>query len=674
MDKEYQFFICNNSKRWSEGTGKNIDITDDGLELIAATEYIFKDSFSMATHLKEIFLSAQDNKVHRVSVSNDGETYILDRYNCVWHWRYLDRQLHRIYQPSSDEHNFDFILGNGQIVVLLSSDQTYIRLIDVKIGQIIRDIVVHDYIPGKLLTLELTQTHLYWVHDDQMKIEILAYEIKTGQLASYANFEYRVPDVIKKCILRQTKSTFALALQSGNELLVINKNNVFSMITTDDELLDFYPEKDHYYLSMLVRKKDHPLVTSLFRTDEQLNKVYTVKETYGIGRGLFVGPTGMYQWFRQRWALNYYALGKVYKKETTIKDDIVTGHYLSRCFDSYIENKSWHRYLIDFVAGHNTRVKISYYATDDNRLIHNNKRLSIQEFMNLEDVSFEEKRKQLCHEGYYKSESLNAKDGLFQNTKGRYLWFYIELMGTTMKSPLVRSVQMYYKRQSYLRYLPEIYQENPESAEFLERFLSIYESYMSDMEEQIDHMHILMDPNLNSGDTLRWLGTWLGFEFDDSWHDDQVRQMIRMAAKLYKIKGTANGIKLLLEIYLHEKPYIIESFDIKGQSEHLFDDNPFVFYVLVSKKNVDSKIKIANVMTLLNWMKPVHTEAKLIILEDTILLGDHCYLGMNTVVSGYDSLTLNDAMYLLNDTVIYDEMDEDRLGKYARLDHETFLK
>jgi phage tail-like protein len=442
---------------------------------------------------------------------------------------------------------------------------------------------------------------------------------------------------------------------------------------------DFLPAKNGYYLSV-IKTSDRRRTTSIYRTNNHLEKEYHLKDTYGIGNGLFSDSSGMYQWFNDTWSLNYYVLGDVFNQSKHSKDNIVTGHYISKCFDTYYENENWHRYLVDFINSINTRIKIYFFTSDENRIVINNRKFSINELMISEDFSFEEKKEYLCQKKFYKSESLNCRDGLFQNTKGRYLWFYLELIGTTVKSPFVSTIQLIYRRQSYLRYLPEVYQEDKESAGFLERFLSVFESYLSDMEEKIGSVHKSFEPDLNSGDSLKWLSTWLGYDLDDSWTDDQIRKLIKIAPELYKRKGTKSAIIKFLEIYLSGKPQIIESFEVKdyklsNDSKHkLYDSNPFVFYVLVSKEQASSKVKISNIMSILKFMKPAHTQAKLVILERNMLLGDHSYIGMNTVLSGYNQLRLDNQTYLLNDTVIYDVVEEDRISKDARLDRETYLK
>lgn len=668
MDKEYQFFICNNKSRWLEGIGKNIEITESGIKLTSSIEYIFKDSLYMEASLKDRFLKDEDNKILSVSVLEDGDTYILDAHNSIWHWSHLNRQFKRMYTPS-DTRAYKKILVSQGMILLFSKDQKWLRVVDTGMGQIIRDIELEQYFEGQILAVELNDDSIYLAHQNK-GLQLLSYEIRTGHLEIVSEHDFTD---IKQVILKHHERIVMAVVT--NQLTFIDGEHRAD-VELSEKLLEFTITEGGYYLSLMYRNANHKPITSLYRTDMDLNRVYHIKDTYGVGDGLYVDQTGMYQWFGDGWCLNFYQLGEVYRKETKIKDNIVTGHYLSRCFDCYVEKETWHRYLVDFITGHNTRIKVNFYTTDDNRIIYQDRKMTISEFMSLEAITFDEKKKVLCNDSYFKSDCLNAHDGLFQNTNGRYLWFNIELMGTTKRSPLVKSIQMFYKRRSYLRYLPEVYQQDKNSVGFLSRFLSIYESYLSDMEEQIDQVHKTFEPDLNTGENLRFIGSWLGLELDNSWNDEQIKKMVKVSSQLYKRKGTKYSIETILEIYLDEKPYIMESFEIKKQGikEGLFDDNHFTFYVLVSKKAMDSKVKIANTMNILKMMKPAHTQAKLIILEETILLGDHCYIGMNTSLSGYDSLILDNQTYLLNDTVIYDVIDENRIGRDARLDQETYLK
>ena len=78
---------------------------------------------------------------------------------------------------------------------------------------------------------------------------------------------------------------------------------------------------------------------------------------------------------------------------------------------------------------------------------------------------------------------------LFDQDSGRYLWLKIGMSGLSPRATAaVRELRVYYPRLSYLRYLPATYQEDKSSREFLERFLSMFETVFSDLESTIEKL------------------------------------------------------------------------------------------------------------------------------------------------------------------------------------------
>ena len=154
----------------------------------------------------------------------------------------------------------------------------------------------------------------------------------------------------------------------------------------------------------------------------------------------------------------------------------------------------------------------------------------------------------------------NAKDMLFKYKNGRYLWLKLALATYDEKvRPAVRQMKILYPRISYLRYLPAIYQDDPVSRDFLERFLSLYESIFSDLEIDISTVSQYFDPDTTPPGFLKWLASWVNIAIEDEWPEAMQREFIRQAARLYTIKGTVAGLSLFIEIYTGKPPTILES-------------------------------------------------------------------------------------------------------------------
>ncbi len=114
------------------------------------------------------------------------------------------------------------------------------------------------------------------------------------------------------------------------------------------------------------------------------------------------------------------------------------------------------------------------------------------------------------------------------------------------------------RRQSYLRYLPAVYQEDDRSRDFLDRFLSIFESRLSDSEELISRLPSYFDPKSTPESFLPWLAGWLALDLYPLLGDKN-RDFILRAMEFYRLKGTAGGLASLVS-FLTEKECCVKEY------------------------------------------------------------------------------------------------------------------
>lgn len=154
-------------------------------------------------------------------------------------------------------------------------------------------------------------------------------------------------------------------------------------------------------------------------------------------------------------------------------------------------------------------------------------------------------------------------DFLVLSPPGRYLWLKVTLSGNLDDTPVLKELRVYYPRDSYLKYLPKVYQEDEQSREFLDRFLSIFETIFSSIEEKIDGMHAYFRPGSVPKDRLAWLASWLALVLDDNWSEEKKRRLIKRAARLYRKRGTVEGLRDYMEIYSGLRLPIIENYRLR---------------------------------------------------------------------------------------------------------------
>lgn len=140
---------------------------------------------------------------------------------------------------------------------------------------------------------------------------------------------------------------------------------------------------------------------------------------------------------------------------------------------------------------------------------------------------------------------------LVQSRPGRYLWLRLELHGDGYATPSVRRLWVHYPRSSYLKYLPAIYGENEEGREFLETFLSVFQTEWDSLEKKSAQIERYFDPcAVPGGPSLDWLAEWLAFPLERSWTAEQKRMLLQAAPQIHPKLGTVEGVRRYVNICL----------------------------------------------------------------------------------------------------------------------------
>jgi phage tail-like protein len=151
---------------------------------------------------------------------------------------------------------------------------------------------------------------------------------------------------------------------------------------------------------------------------------------------------------------------------------------------------------------------------------------------------------------------------LFRADTGRYLWIKLVLSGLAPRAAAsVREMRIYYPRLSYLRYLPAVYQADRTSRDFLERFLSLFETVFSGLEATIEQLPGLFEASRTPPEFLDWLAQWVNLGVEEGWPDSVKRRLLLAAPRLFAQKGTPAGLADFIEIIVGRRPVIRESFD-----------------------------------------------------------------------------------------------------------------
>ncbi len=147
---------------------------------------------------------------------------------------------------------------------------------------------------------------------------------------------------------------------------------------------------------------------------------------------------------------------------------------------------------------------------------------------------------------------------------GRYLWVWLRLRGNGTLSPKVRCLRAEHPGHDYLRRLPRAFSREPRAADFLRRYLAMFEGFLGETEARGVERAILLAPHATPDELLPWLASFMGLALDERWPQARRRSLIAEIANLWRAKGTLCGLSRFIELYLGTKPVIVESFRLRG--------------------------------------------------------------------------------------------------------------
>jgi phage tail-like protein len=279
----------------------------------------------------------------------------------------------------------------------------------------------------------------------------------------------------------------------------------------------------------------------------------------------------------------------------------------------------------------------------------------------------------------WKAAPRDALDFYVPNTPNLNFFLGGLFRGDGSASPFLEQVQVFYGRDTYAKFLPLIYRQQPSAADFLERFLSIEQSVLSGIEQDIEDLPRLFDPRSSpAGDPPSWLGWlsgWLTFILDEQWAEAEARQNLAQAFDLYRLRGTIEGLRRYLFLYagvnaIIEEPARETTIWSLGQTgllgfstmlapgplqgavlntsatadaSHLttgqrlgaalFEDVAHRFCVSIYCAELTSPGALDTVRAVLDREKPAHTTYELCVLEPSMRVGVQARVGIDAIVS-----------------------------------------
>ncbi|SCI72388.1 Bacteriophage P2-related tail formation protein [uncultured Clostridium sp.] len=322
------------------------------------------------------------------------------------------------------------------------------------------------------------------------------------------------------------------------------------------------------------------------------------------------------------------------------------GWFFSRVLDSREEKMIWHR-LRTVCEGKSGGWAMTIYCSDSRFLVWENGSAPVEEVLKSRELSLKEKKKRM--RSCLANEIRGDEDVLLFDVRGRYLWFLLETGGPAGDFDGIREIRIDFPKQSWISWLPEVYQGTGKNRDFLERYLGIFQSFYEEMTEKIEKTPELFDPDCAPADFLSWMAEWLSIEDIPAWNPEQLRYLLKNALRLYRIRGTAEYLKEMLMLYSHCEVYVVEHHQMQESGDpeksrrwkKLYGDSPYMVTVLIHTGRSGDQKEYRTFARIARHAVPAHIECRVVLLTPYVFLDQHTYLGVNSRLGEYRPMQLD---------------------------------
>lgn len=257
---------------------------------------------------------------------------------------------------------------------------------------------------------------------------------------------------------------------------------------------------------------------------------------------------------------------------------------------------------------------------------------------------------------------------------GRYLWIALELTGNTRFTPRVRSLRAEYPSHDYLRRLPKVFSREEQAAEFLRRYLALFDGFLGELDGRATARHVLLDAAATPAEALAWLAGFVGLILDERWPVPVQRAILAQAAWLFRFRGTVPGLRRFLDLYVGNNVILIEKFRLRGLGaigepggpesravlgagfrvggalaeenftplsgavEDAFDTHAHRFSVVI--RAVLTTEQLAVVRRILDVHRPAHTIVEVCTVDTGIRVGRALHVGLTAVIGRSGGFTM----------------------------------
>jgi phage tail-like protein len=190
-------------------------------------------------------------------------------------------------------------------------------------------------------------------------------------------------------------------------------------------------------------------------------------------------------------------------------------------------------------------------------------------------------------------------DASILSDPGRFLWLRLTMCGDGASTPSISRAEVNWQRVTSRRFLPASLTPDVAAADFLDRFMTVFDrvraGYTKHLDDLAGYFDPLATPAAASGtygaDFLDWVAAWIGVALERQWSLATRRQIVRQAPALFRIRGTPAGLKRHVALYTGIEPKLIEHFRLRRwmslDSGHLGADSALYGPEIMARLQLD---------------------------------------------------------------------------------------
>jgi phage tail-like protein len=209
---------------------------------------------------------------------------------------------------------------------------------------------------------------------------------------------------------------------------------------------------------------------------------------------------------------------------------VTHGEFTTGLIDSGISRCRWHRVRVEADVPAGTAVSVSVVVSEDDQFA----------------------------ESDWQTAPAGVTDLLVDQPPGRHLTVRARLSGDSAATPVLHRIRLDFPRSTSADLLPAAFRQDPAADDFTERFLSLFDATVAEIDQVIERYPALLDPAGVPDAALPWLAGLLGLSFEAGWDAETRRKLITAAPGLYRRRGTPCALKEAIGIVFGVTPVIDE--------------------------------------------------------------------------------------------------------------------